>query len=767
MNGLRKLAVAALAFSAAVFAANYILPSAWTPLCAAALAVLGSVLAALHRKWLRGCVIALLAASVGLGCFSLHEQRTTVPARELDGTEHEITARLLDYPQEYASYCRARVKLESDGLPRLEAFVYDNGKWLSGAQPGQLLRFTGKLRAADTKYGQDYTNYKAKDVYFTITARSAVLALDRGFDLRTLPVRLNHAVSQMVASIFPVDVSGYITALLLGDKTGLYADPGTELALSRAGFMHVVAVSGMHIAYLVTLLQMLFGRTRKSSLLCILLVWFFVLMTGASPSAVRAGIMQTLLLLASVVRRENDTLTSLSAALALILLVNPYAAASVSLQLSFSSMAGLMCFSDWFSESLSTLLPSNRLGRLLEGAAAVVAASLSAMVFTLPLVAIHFGYAAILSPLSGMLALWTVPLCFCGAYLACFIGALLPAAGTALAWLVAWPARFLLLVARLTASIPFAVVYLQNGLALLWLLFCYAAFAALSLTQLDRRLKLLLPAALSAAALFAVGTVTRASYEREPGIVSVLDVGQGQCITAYSGESTVMIDCGGLWSLENAGETAGAYLSACGRKQVDLLILTHLDEDHVNGVPMLLEMTRVKRIVMPVQDDWSGDTLTALRHSAERHGTELLVLREDLELVCAGIRASIFTPVTEGDANERSLMSRVSLGSYDVLVTGDASADAERALLAAHRLHDIELLVVGHHGSHSSSCEELLQSIGAHTAVISVGYNTYGHPSEETLERLDACGYTVFRTDQDGNIVIRIGREYGETERQK
>ena len=762
---MRKLAAAALAFSAAVFAANYILPTAWPPVFAIALAVGGAVLTAFHRKWLRGFVIVSIAAAVGFGLFFIHAQRTTVKARELDGTSRELTVRLLDYPQVYDSYCRASVRVEGEGLPRLNALLYDSDMWIAGAEPGQLLRFTGSLKAADTKYGEDYDYYNSRDIYLTINARSAVAVVDRGFDLRTIPARLHHFLAQLAERVFPQDVSAYMKALMLGDKSGLYEDPGMKLALTRAGFMQVVAVSGMHIAYLVTLLQLLLGKNRRSSLLCIGLVWLFVLTTGASPSAVRAGIMQSFLLFAPVVKRENDPLTSLSTALALILLWNPYAAASVSLQLSFSSMAGLMCFSDWFRALLHIPLPAGRLGRVLRSFLDVAVTSLSALVFTLPLAAIHFGYAAILSPLTGILAMWTVPICFCGAYISCAFGAIIPALGSLAGWLVAWPARFLLLVARLSSAIPFSLVYMQNELGLLWLIFCYAAFIILALCRVNRWLKLLIPTALSAAALFLVLSLTRASYERLPGVISVLDVGEGQCITAFAGERTLMIDCGGQWTLDNAGETAGAYLRACGRERVDLLLLSHLHEDHVNGVPLLLEMLPVEQIILPVPEDRELPAFDEIRKTAAAHGTQLLVFQNDLVFRLDDVSIALFAPTEniDADANERCIMAKVSLGSYDMLVTGDSPAAEEEALLARQTITGAELLIVGHHGSKTSSGEELLGSIGADTAVISCGYNRYGHPDQETLERLARYGYNVYRTDRDGTIVIRVGQEYGET----
>ena len=756
---MRVLAITALAFSTAVFASNYILPLAWLPagvlLCTAAC----GMLLLPRRRWLRGFALMALGLALGLGCFWLHAQRTTVPASQLEGQTRQLRAQITDYPENYESYTRLSVRLHTEGVPELNALLYDNDGVLREAEPGQWIEFEAKLRPADRRYGESYSGYNARDIYLIASSRGEIRLAEGGASLRFWPLRLNRRILDLVQTLFPADTAGFVQALLLGDKSALYRDEALYQALSRAGLMHVVAVSGMHIAFLVGLLRSVFGRRRACSLACIALVWLFVLVTGASPSAVRAAIMQTLLLTASLLRRENDPLTSFSAALAFILLANPHAAASVSLQLSFASIAGILFFAERMEEAVYARFPRLRetwIGRTAVGS---VVNSLSVMPFTVPLMALHFGALPLLAPLTNLLALWAVTFCFCGAYLLCAIGALCLPLGRSLAWLLAWLVRYVFLIARGVSALSFAAVYLQMRAAWLWLLLCYLLFLVFRFAGRSRFLRFGVPALLSVLSLAALLIATRLAYTGDTDTIAALDVGQGQCLAVLSGESTLLIDCGGLGTLDNPGETAGSYLLVRGRRAVDVLLLTHLDADHCNGVEALMALCPARVLILPEGGD------EALREEVEsaalRGGAEIRGLREDSLLSLGGISAQLYAPEEPGADNEHGLAALVSLGDYDMLVTGDMSREKEKALLAQHPLEGIELYIVGHHGSKNASSEELLRQIGADTAIISCGYNTYGHPAAETLERLAVCGYNVYRTDENGTIEIRIERDHG------
>ena len=752
---MRKLAIAALSFSAAVFAANFILSIKLCPWLAALFLILGAALILLRRKWLRGVIICLFSLAVGLGCFGLHYLFTAVPAHKLEGQTLQLNATVQTYPKEYENYSSAEIKLNDS--PYLRVLLYDRSGSLNGLAPGAVISGQLKLSSADVRYGEEYDYYNAKDIYLIAnTTGTLSVTAEKAFRLSYLAAGLNRTLSAKVDEIFPADTAHFMKSMLLGDRTDLYQDEELYSALRNSGISHIVAVSGLHVAFLVGLIQLFMGVSPRSSVICLALVWCFVLVTGAPPSAIRAGLMQTFLLLAPLLKRENDGLTSLSFALALILLINPYAAADVGLQLSFAAMAGIVLLSRRIRKMLIPKGPKGPLGPILVYPVNILSGSAAVMVFTVPLTAFHFGTVSLLAPFTNILIMWAVSLCFGGGFAACALAVICPPLGPVLARLVSWLARYIFACARLVDSLRFSSLYLDDRLMLWWLLLVYLLFFLGVRAKASKAFRLGLPTALSVLTLCLALGMTRAYYASGEGFITVLDVGQGQCITVFSGDSTVMIDCGSIYSTDNAGDTAGAYLSASGRSSVDLLLLTHLHADHANGVTRLMTLVPVKTIAMPIDPNDDDGQLEEILTAAEKYGTEIRYVSENIDLDIGGIGLTMYEPSRAGDANERCVMAKVSIGDYDMLVTGDGSKSAESELTEKNETGDIELLIAGHHGSRYSSGGAFLESIGADTAVISVGYNTYGHPTKETLERLAAYGYTVYRTDLNGNIEIRI-----------
>lgn len=765
---MRKLASFALPFGVGIFLSAYLLPRT-VQLAGAALCTLIWVVCLLC--WRRQRVDKRLRPvlyTAGLAIALLwswgYDMRTVYPAEQLAGTEETFVFQAADWPEmgTYSVSVEARL-LNPDG-PDLGVllYFYPGDEKIPDIKPGDTLTCTVQLKLADTVGGEENGYYYSKGIFLTANAAAIPeVTPAENVPLKYWPALWRRAMEEHIEELFSDETAGLALALTTGDKSGLTG--GFYTALKRCGLAHVVAVSGMHMSMVVMLAAMLVRRRRRKmmAIVSIPLVLAFMALTGFAPSVVRAGVMQILLLLGPALSREGDTVTSLSFALLLLLLQNPYAAMSVGLQLSFLSVAGILTITGRLNEKFFHRFPLkkgktkprrlyNKAVRFLVGC---VTMSIGAIAFTTPLTVYYFGTVSLISPLANLLTLWAVTALFLLCLPAAALGGVLPVAGKVLAALaepVSW--LFHRIVYGLS-SLPFASVSLEMGRYILfWLLFVYAVIGACILFRKEKP-KPIVPVCCCAIALAAALMFNALSLRGDGLAVTVLDVGQGQSILLTTSNSTALVDCGGSGA-DDPGDIAADYVQAMGKSTLDLLILTHYHSDHTCGVPELLERLDVAALAVPdVEPD------SALRAEilalAEEKGTEVIFIEEDTTVELDSASLTLYAPLGTGGGNEEGLSVLATQGDFDALITGDMNAAVERRLVKYGNLPDIELLVAGHHGAASSTSAELLTAVAPEYAVISVGYNTYGHPAPETLDRLERAGCTVWRTDLRGTITIR------------
>lgn len=759
MKGVRRLALASGGYCAAVFLAHYLIPRGRLMTAAAISALLLLPALFLKGRARKRLVIFAAAAALGFAHYELHERMTVDVCAPYAEREFTVSARVTDYPDERDGCTLLYVRLDDPGLPKVNTLIIDYGKSCGELEPGDEIQAEVKLHNAAERYGEETDSNTSKNIYLTgYTSKAIEKTGTWEYSFLYFPKYLGSALHSRINAVFPEDTAPFMKALLAGYKGDYYENDKLYASMSISGLAHVVAVSGMHVSFLVGVLQSVMGKNRRSSILCIGLVWAFVVMVGSPPSAVRAGIMLSLLLLAPIMGRENDRATSLTFAMALILISNPFAAGSVSLQLSFGAMAGIFLFAQpiygYFSSRIS---PPAVLAPVAGYALAALSNSLAVTVLTVPLAAVHFGYVTLLAPVVNILCLWAISLLFVGGYAACFVGIAAPALGAALAAILSYLVRYIAFVVKYTAKLSFVAVYIENPYVLAWLIITYLLFGAFFIMKRRRKkLSPLLPCVLCAALLLGAFRLTRRDMLADGGTVSVMNAGNGQCIAVTEGENTVVIDCGSNGIEGNIGSILSCYLHASGRTDVDYLMLTHLHEDHACGAVRLMNLMNVDTLILPdnASDTDPGGVLEELLLTAGENGTKVMYIDRDTQLEAGRIRLSIYESSERGRRSESGIMSTVSIGDYDMLVTGDVEMSVERELVREHELEDTELLIVPHHGSKYSTSEELLEETSPETAVISVGSNSYGHPTEEVLGCLEKYGITILRTDELGRIII-------------
>ena len=716
----------------------------WLP--ALALFELFAATAVLSRRirWLR-CVCAVcLGCAAALLWFQLYSANYLSLAAALDGKIADTTAYCTDYSYEtnYGTAVEGVLRLE--GKP-VRAKLYVNGK--INMEPGDVLRGAFEFRVTTPDGADEPTAHQGKGIFLlAYQEEDAELLKLAEPPAWTFPAKLRHRLLEILDAAFPEDTAAFAKALLLGDRTGI--DYETNTAFKLSGISHIIAVSGLHVTILFTLINILcFKRRYLVAILGIPTLLLFSAAVGFSPSITRACIMQCLMITAMLLNKEYDGPTELAFSCLVMLAANPLVITSVSFQLSVGCMIGIFMFNERISTYLTEKLikKKKRFVKIKRWFISSVSVTLSAMTMTTPLVAFYFGAISLVGVLTNLLTLWIITFIFYGIMLVCLLGAFRPAVAVAVASVIAWPIRYVLGVSKVLAAFPLSAVYTASIYIVIWLAFCYVLLAVFLLSRKKK------PAMLACCAVIGLCLALGASW-LEPLTdncrMTVLDVGQGQCILLQSEGKTYLVDCGG--SDEEAADAAAERLLSQGVFRLDGVILTHFDADHSGGMAYLLSRIPADALFVPDCADEKG----VLAKLAPLVG-QTLELKENVKLTYGATELSIFGPVVPNSGNESSLAILFQHENCDILITGDRSDFGERMLLKTAEIPELDVLVAGHHGSKHSTCEELLAATNPKIAVISVGENHYGHPTQEVLDRLAAIGCTVYRTDLHGNIVLR------------
>ncbi len=746
---MRKLMWFTLGFAAAALLTGYLLPRAYylPALVIASLLLAGALLCLLKWKRAKMAVALFLGATVFLCWQFVFDEAYLSTVRASDDQFRKIQVLVTEPCQE------SQYGFVTEGILQLEGKPYKVRLYLSSkvdAKLGDTVTGQFHLYSMLMDGSRSISYNRSNGVYLMASGgKSVSVTTPEDLPLLAYPAWMKGRITDLISQIFPADTLAFARALLLGDTELI--DYELDTALKISGIRHVIAVSGLHVTILFSLLLLLTGRRRSlAALLGLPMLFLFAAVVGFTPSITRACIMHGMMVLAMLFDKEYDGPTALSFAVLVMLIANPMTVINVSFQLSVSCMAGIFLFSEPIK---NWLMDKKRLGKykqkkLTNWFASSVSISIGAAVITTPLSAIYFGTVSLVSILTNLLTLWIVTFLFYGIMAACLAGAVWMPLGKGIAWVISWGIRYVLGVARLLAAFPLAAVYTDSIYIAFWLVFCYALLGAFLWLRKKR------PVVYSCCGAIGLCLALLLSWMepmQDPCRVTVLDVGQGQCILLQSHGKNYLVDCGGDSDTASADAAARLLLSQ-GISRLDGLILTHYDRDHAGGAANLLSRVPTDVLYLPTSqdaDDLSQDLLS--------YDSGQVLLVGSLQTISFEDTILTLVPSKNGLAdNESGLCILFQQGNCDILITGDRSMDGEQELIQQLSLPKLEVLIVGHHGSKYSTCRELLEATQPETAIISVGANnSFGHPTEEVLQRLQEFGCIIYRTDVDGNVIYR------------
>lgn len=623
------------------------------------------------------------------------------------------------------------------------------------------LAVRGKLRALSSVSNPgSYDNELAcrvRDLGGRMTVKSRdirVLAYRRGW--RDYLTDLSYSMKQKLKKVMSPRDSAILSGMVLGGYDSIDAD--TVRGFAATGLVHILSVSGSHIALLIGFVlsagRLLRFSKSMSTGLSVFLVLVYAFLCGFSPPVVRSVIMGLGMLGGMQLERESDRGAILAGMVLLMLCYKPLWLLDVGFQLSVLATGGLI----FLLPTINALLAS-RLPRFIAESLSVC---LAAQLLVLPFLVHYFHYISLSSLAANLLVLPIIEAILLITLSGLAISFVVPIAGN---WVLIAAAALLWPALELTEFIgawkwgtvqlqqlPYFTAWVYYGLV--GLSFSFYPFN--NLTEQRRRIGMVLCS----------GVITLTFiiqvFMPQPFTVYFLDVGQGDCALVFTpAKETILIDTGGLSGGFDTGERIiMPFLRYLGIKKLDLMLLSHGHHDHAGGAAMLAKLIPIHNVRLP-QEKYEEDinkllhNLTSKTDCRQMHSGDYYRFKDCLVEI-------IYAPEQEADVrsgNESSVIMRVSSKSGSILFTGDATGEQEAAVSTLAIKADV--LKVSHHGSASSSIEEFLCSVRPQTAVISVGSgNRYGHPSPEVLERLRGVGAKVFRTDEMGAIKV-VFKEHG------
>ncbi len=593
---------------------------------------------------------------------------------------------------------------------------------------------------------------------------------DRDQELAYQPIRhgswlqviqsLRSLIKSQIRKHTPPESAGLLTALLLGDKSQV--DPEIKSTFVKTGVIHVLAVSGLHVGYVLIILMVLTKFSRIpwgwDRLAIVLGLVVFVALTGGKASVVRASLMAGLYVLAPVVNRTPILENILATAALGLLAWEPFNIMNAGFLLSFTAVISIVFFYRkfelWLPEKMRVSQIQNKGLQFVWGLFLV---SLSAQLGTLPFVATYFHRLPLVALVANVIIVPLVGVLVAEGFMLLFLG-WLPGVGGLLGHTIWGLTRLITGAAAFFSHFPYASI--QVGQVSIWkILFYFLGLLAL-VWYLDRHRR----AWAFILTLFMINVVVWTWAWRSPTLdVLFLDVGQGDAtLIRFPNGKTMLIDAGPRTRYHDAGEEQILpVLNYFGIKHLTWVVMTHPHNDHIGGFRSLLTKIPVDTAwdTSVDFDSWAyGNTLQMIKERGivyqQPQRGQFWKISPNTVLYCLAPDSLTYP---EGiSVNNASLVLKLRYGSVTFLFTGDLEYEGEALLLPYENILDSEVLKVAHHGSITGTTDWLLTAVRPRLSVIPVGKkNKFNHPSPFVLERLRARGITLHRTDEAGALWLR------------
>lgn len=675
--------------------------------------------------------------------------------------------------------------------------IFVNTEKIPNVKIGNIIKVMGKLRQFEEAANKG--NFDSRKYYLSLGFYGKIEAgtieiinsdysgIRQGlYELRMEIIERLEKLCSDNKGIFSIinNKNGIIGAIILGDKTDLDSD--IKELYSVSGIAHILAISGLHISFIGMAIYRLLRRRFRflfSAAVSIPVVLSFGIMSGFGISTIRAIIMFILKIIGEVLGRKYDAITAISLAGLVLLVQNPFVVCNSGFQMSFGAIIAIVLILPIVEEILNT---DNKIIKVLSAnftISLVMNPILAWNYYELP--TFSFLLNIVVVPLMSVVIVSSIVGIFCSCIMFGF-GKVVIFPGCGILELYTFLCNIInkSSVASIVVGQPKVTIIIVYYAILLVVLFGLknirtkytraekerniikkeTGLVLEKKAKKERRIKgqnVKLRLACIVGFLLLNCLIY---YIPNPGFyITFINVGQGDGILIHGDNGTkVMVDGGSTSEKQVAKNCIVPYLKAEGIGTIDYSIITHTDKDHISGILEILENNnsnriRIKNLVMP-DINMKDDTYNELIEKAKLKKINVLYIKKGDTLSLGKTKIKCIYPettTTASDKNDYCTVLSVKNKTSKILLTGDISKEIEEKIK-----DDIEenytVLKVAHHGSNYSSSEKFLKKVNPKYSIISVGKNnSYGHPGNETMERLRKQGGVIYRTDEKGGITIR------------
>ncbi|MFC1559625.1 DNA internalization-related competence protein ComEC/Rec2 [Candidatus Margulisiibacteriota bacterium] len=598
-----------------------------------------------------------------------------------------------------------------------------------------------------------------------------VLGGNSGNPVKKLTIAIKNKLFASLRKTLKEPYSSLLGSIIFGSKVSPLPDDIKE-NFRNAGVVHLLVVSGLHMSILLGVTASLLKGAGLSSRIRAVLVsvfnFMFVVMVGAGPSVIRAGIMGEVALLTNIFQRENEFYNTLAFSGLILLIMNPLNIFAVGFQLSFMATWALFYVAPAFEEKLK--------GKMPPFFANLISIAIAPALATSPIILYNFGQVSFVSIFANMSIIpWIQVIVVLG-----FFSVLAGAVFLPISMIIN---NFLLLLLMVLNSIVYFYSHLPFACRFfvppaLPMIVGYYIIVGWGVEMLKGKVKFKLNKfriafAVLAALSVLVWTFAASASSGSPPLknelaITIIDVGQGDSILIESPSGkTMLIDGGGRHQAKGAKESIGKkivipYIHKRGINELDVVVLTHPHDDHVGGLASVIEAVPVKMVIDSGRPHTSYSYLKFLKLIDKKGIAYKLGRRGQTIDLGGGVKGFILYPTNsivksqETDLNDVSIVIKLVYKDFSMLFTGDMEHGGEKFLLKHRARLKSEVLKAGHHGSRTSTTYKFLKAVDPKYAIISVGLkNKFGHPSKEIIDRLKKAKVKIYRTDEDGAVLIR------------